>query len=269
MPFLLGFIMEWDVSLLLSALFMGMCAGGVAGTLAGLAGIGGGLIYVPLFYILFLHQDHAMAIAVFASMVGVVATAWFSTRSHWKLGHVDKSLLRMLLPSLIVGTSLGLWSTLVLPATWLLLGLAALNAWVAFDYGKRIEIANKQHRWARFMALPIGYVAGVFGVAGGTMLVPLLRRSLALRLAVGTSACCGLMMVASALVINLCWEASWQTLLRQHSMVLFAAWLGIVTVVPFTSAWAAYLHQSMPEHILRQVLKAVFSLIALVYIMLL
>ena len=258
--------MEWDA--ILYALLLGLCAGGIAGILAGLAGIGGGLIYVPMFYLIFPQQTESVALAVFASMVAVAMTSWFSTQFHWKLGHADIPTLKTLLPGLVLGASLGLWSTLALPATWLLLGLAILNARVAFDYGRSVSVKKEHKGLFVFLSLPMGFLSGVFGVAGGTMLVPLLRRRLDLKYAVGTSAACGAVMVSLALGLNVLWENSWRVLLLDHWQILLAAWLGILLALSLTSKWATNLHAKIDESTLCMVLKGVFFVIAIGFIIL-
>ena len=133
---------EFDLSLLIYGLLVGLCAGSVAGTIAGLAGLGGGLIYVPVYYAMMPGAGDSVALPVFASMVAITITGFFSARAHFRLGHISREALNHLLPGLIIGAAVGLWSTLRLPETLVLLGLAALNGWVAFDYGRTCHQKN-------------------------------------------------------------------------------------------------------------------------------
>ena len=254
---------EIDAGLMLYGTVVGMGAGLIGGMLAGLAGIGGGLIYVPLFYAFMpTHNSEGMALFIFASMVAVVATGFFSARAHFRLGHVDSRAVAYLLPGLVIGASLGLWSTLQLPQLWVLLGLASLNAWVAFDYGRQPQIKSGQTHLMHILSGPIGYVSGMLGIGGGTMLVPLLRRFVHLRQAVGTSAMCGLIMATGAVLLNLSLESDWGDLLGQHWQFLAGAWAGIMLIIPFASGWAARLHDSVEEVALRFALKTVFISLA-------
>ncbi len=255
-------MLEFDPSLLIYGLAVGVGAGVIGGVLAGLAGVGGGLVYVPLFYALMPHVHEGIGIHVFASMVAIVITGFFSARAHWRLQHVDKSKLIQLLPGLIIGAALGLWSTLQMPESWVLLGLALLNAWVAYDYGKTVRQTRMKAPSLHALSGPIGYISGLLGIGGGTMLVPLLRRHVSLRQAVGTSAVCGAVMAASAVLLNLTMEGNWHELIMTQWPFLFAAWLGILLVIPVSSAWAAGLHTSVADDSLRLILKTVFVLLS-------
>jgi len=257
-PLMSGF----EPDLLLYGLMIGLCAGALAGTLAGLAGVGGGLIYVPVFYAFLPTQGDGMALYIFASMVAIAITSFFSARAHWRLGNVDKAKLGTLLPGLMLGAGLGLWSTLHLPEVLILLALAALDIWVAYDYGRSLRRASHHPPSLTLFSGPIGYASGLLGIGGGTMIVPLLRRHLPLRLAVGTSAACGLIMAIAAVSVNVLAVSDWQALLLAQWPRLAGTWLGVALILPFCSRWSARLHADMDEDSLRIVLKAVFLLLA-------
>jgi len=254
---------EIDLSLLIYGLVVGLGAGAIAGILAGLAGVGGGLIYVPVFYACMPGAADGVAIHVFASLVAVIITGFFSTRSHWRLKHVDYQMLKILLPGLIVGAGLGLWSTLRLPEAWVLLALATLDGWMAYDYGRSLlpKPAGRSSAALLFSG-PIGFISGALGIGGGTMIAPLLRRFVALRIAVGTSAACGLLMALGAVLSNILFEHVWHDELVGQSMFLAGAWFGIAVILPKSTGWAARLHTEVPEHTLRISLKAIFMLLA-------
>lgn len=249
---------ELDLALLLYGLAVGIGAGLLGGLMAGLAGVGGGLIYVPVFYACMPGNTEGMSAYVFASLVAIIITGFVSSRSHWRLGHLDRNAMFLLLPGLIIGAGLGLWSTLHLPAAWILFALAALNGWVAFDYSRKLNIASNARSTLPLFSGPIGYISGVLGIGGGTTLVPLLRRSLTLRHAVGTSAACGFIMALGAIAVNMSVESSWHTLINDQWLFLLPAWLGITIILPASVGWSARLHDVMSELALRVMLKTMF-----------
>lgn len=255
-------ISGFEPDLLIYGLLLGLCAGALAGTLAGLAGVGGGLIYVPLFYACLPAEGGGMALYIFASLAAIVMTGFFSARAHWRLGHVDKGMLISLLPGLMIGAGLGLWSTLRLPEEVILLALAALDGWVARDYGRQIRTGPQHGHLLALISGPVGYISGALGIGGGTMLVPLLRRHTPLSVAVGTSSACGFVMAAAAVSTNLLAESDWQSLLSAHGSSLAGLWLGIALVLPFCSDWSARLHADISEESLCILLKSVFILLA-------
>lgn len=246
--------------LIVYGLFVGLIGGAIGGLMAGVAGIGGGLIYVPLFYLTMPGNQEGLSIHVMASLAAVAVTSLFSARAPWRLGHLNRSAFRKLIPGLIIGAALGLWSTLKIPEAMILFALASLNAWIAWDYGRR----QTETRTVPLTSLsaPIGYISGVLGIGGGTMLVPLLRRQLSLREATGTSAACGMVMAFAAVLFNLLFEPIWVGLLSEQMLFLAGVLAGIVLIIPGTSGWAARLHLLLPELTMQMLLKGVFILLS-------
>lgn len=74
-----------------------MIAAAVGGILAGLLGVGGGIVIVPVLFCVFtftrLDPDVAMPVAVATSLATIVATAISSARAHHKRGAVDVALI--------------------------------------------------------------------------------------------------------------------------------------------------------------------------------
>lgn len=252
---------EVHLGLLLIGLAAGASAGAISGVLSGLAGIGGGLIYVPVFYACLPHDDAGVSLAIFVSLLAIVLTGGFSARAHHRLGHIDMDTARLMLPGLVLGASLGLMSTLHLPEAVVLASLALLDAWIAWDYGRPMSV-TRGWRSQGLASLPIGYVSGSLGIGGGTMLVPLLRRSLPLRTAVGTSVICGMLMAATALAVNGLLVPAWRPLLEAHLWFVAGVLIAVLLVLPFATHWSARLHALVHEDQLKVVLKGVFTVIA-------
>lgn len=153
-------------------------AGAVAGLLAGLFGIGGGAILVPVFYQLFglLHVDDAvrMHLSVGTSLAIIVPTSIRSFMAHRKRGAVDQELLR----SWIAPVPLGVISASLVAASVSSAGLRAIFALIAILVGLRM-LLNRQN-WRLGSQLPanparavvgwlIGLLSGLMGIGGGVL----------------------------------------------------------------------------------------------------
>lgn len=153
-------------------------AGAVAGFLAGLFGIGGGAILVPVFYQLFglLHIDDAvrMHLSVGTSLAIIVPTSIRSFLAHRKRGAVDQQLLG----SWILPVPLGVVSASVVAASVSSAGLRAIFALIAILVGLRM-LLNRQN-WRLGSILPgnpvraivgwlIGLLSGLMGIGGGVL----------------------------------------------------------------------------------------------------
>ncbi|MDX8395953.1 MAG: TSUP family transporter, partial [Mariprofundaceae bacterium] len=169
---------------------------------------------------------------------------------------------KQLIPGLMMGASLGLWLTLQVPAVVVLVGLALLDAWIAFDYGREIKQRSSSLPLTACSG-PIGYISGSLGIGGGTMLVPLLRRLLSLRNAVGTSAMCGMVMAGVAVVMNVALESEWFILLSDHGLLLSGFFVGLILILPRASAWSAHLHVQLSEKKVQRWLKALFAVLSI------
>ena len=175
--------------------------GVVAGTLAGLLGVGGGLIIVPILASLFALQgfapEHLMQTAVGTSLATIVFTSLSSTHAHHKRGAVNWAVVLQLSLGILLGGWLGgvlaVWvGGLVLAG---LLGLFELAVAAQMSFGR----PPAPHR--NLPGLPrnavagvvIGSVSALFGIGGGSLSVPwLVWHNLDVRHAVGTSAAVGL-----------------------------------------------------------------------------
>lgn len=189
-----------------------LVVGTAAGLLAGLLGVGGGLIIVAaLAWLLPLRgfaPEHVMQVALATSLASIILTSVSSTRSHRKRGSVLWPSVRALVPGLIVGGLAGAQLAVHLPGD-------ALRVFVAvycLVAAAQLRYGQVRPRWAEAEAPPtgglltaagvaIGLLAALVGIGGGSMTVPLLVwLGVAPVRAVGTSAACGFAIaVASAL----------------------------------------------------------------------
>ena len=94
-----------------------------AGLLAGLLGVGGGIVIVPILFFLFqgfeVSPDSAMLIATATSLATIVPTSISSIRSHNRRGNVDFALLKRWAFFILLGVLVGSWLVTRVDGTWL------------------------------------------------------------------------------------------------------------------------------------------------------
>lgn len=184
---------------LLAAIAAG--SGVVGGVLAGLLGVGGGIVIVPALYLALsmagMDPALTMQMAVGTSLATIVFTSLSSGYGHYRRGAIDMALLRLWAPSILVGVVVGgilggLVSGYVLIAVF-----AAVAFLVALDMILRRPGDGPAARsfsrpvWAG-LGVVAGAVSAMMGIGGGTVCVPLLNfLGYDIRRAVGTSAAIG------------------------------------------------------------------------------
>ena len=117
-----------------------------AGLLAGMLGVGGGIVIVPVLFFLFqtlgVSPESAMVIATATSLATIVPTSVSSIRAHHSKGNVDFALLKAWAPFILVGVLAGSYLVTVLNATYLtlLFGVIATLSAINMLLGKKDAI---------------------------------------------------------------------------------------------------------------------------------
>ncbi len=180
----------------------------VAGVLAGLLGIGGGIVIVPVLYFVFsyLGIDPAvrMHLAVGTSLATIVPTSLRSAYAHHAREAVDARLLWAWGPAILAGAGVGAWGATRLDASV----LTALFAVVALLVALHMGLGRQEWRLAQAvphgptgwaMAALIGGVSAMMGIGGGALSVPVLTLlGLPIHRAVGTAAAFGVVIAVPA-----------------------------------------------------------------------
>jgi len=175
--------------------------GAIAGTLAGLLGIGGGIIIVPVLALVFRNQgvpiDVLMHVSIGTSLATIVVTSLSSIRAHQKRGAIDWSVFRRITPGIILGALLGSVLADAIPGAELRIVFAIFMFLVA----TQMMIAGTPAPHRKLPQRPgmlgagvvIGTISALMGVGGGSMSVPFLTWcNVHIRQAVATSAAIGL-----------------------------------------------------------------------------
>lgn len=193
-----------DVSLpLLVGLIAALAATGIiGGTLAGLLGVGGGIVIVPVLYNIlpFFGVDDSILIhvAIGTSLATIIPTSISSARSHYKKGAIDTDLLKSWGPIIFIGVIVGTIVAGYANGHILTLVFATLALVVAANMAFRpnnVHISNGLPKapFKQMIALFIGGFSAMMGIGGGTFTVPTLTLfNYPIRKAIGTAAAIGL-----------------------------------------------------------------------------
>ena len=212
---------------LIGMLVIGLLATGfVAGLLAGLLGVGGGIVIVPVLYLLFTYLDIPasiiMHVAVATSLATIIPISISSARSHHAKGAVNIGVLKSWGPFILIGAAAGGAASGSIDSRYLqlLFGIIALYVSVsmilargdkpaaskdstgtsaalgtsdALDTGDLGEIsAGGRGLRGRSIATAIGGASALMGIGGGAIAVPILSAlTLPVHRAVGTAAAFG------------------------------------------------------------------------------
>jgi uncharacterized protein len=177
-------------------LFVGLCAG----LLAGLLGVGGGLVIVPLLVFMFTWQKlpspFVQHLALGTSLATIVVTSLSSVRAHHAHGAVEWRIVRRITPGIIGGTLFGSWVAAQLSTTFLKLFFILFTYVVATQM--LLDIKPKPHRQlpeipgVTLVGSGIGLISSLVGIGGGSMSVPfLVWCNMSMHNAIGTSAAIG------------------------------------------------------------------------------
>ncbi|MDO8904070.1 sulfite exporter TauE/SafE family protein [Hydrogenophaga sp.] len=270
MAFFDQYSVAWLIGLALALLATGL----VAGTLAGLLGVGGGIVIVPVLYHLFtllgIDESVRMHVAVGTSLATIIPTSIMSSRAHRKKGSLDMALIKRLMPSVVVGVIAGSIASRYLSGGVLTAVFATVALVVA------LNMAFKKEGFTVGNGLPgpagtallgggIGGISTLMGIGGGTLSVPILNAlRVPMHTAVGTGAMLGMVISfpgALAFLFN-----GLDVPLRPPLSIGYVNLLGMALIVPatmLTTGFGAKLAHSIDARRLRQVFAAFLALTSL------
>lgn len=188
------------ITLVWEWLLVYLVLGAGVGLIAGLLGVGGGAIMVPVFTTLFQHQglpaDEAILLALGTSMASIVVTSLSSMRAHHRHGAVLWDTLKHMAPGILFGTFAATFLVPYIGGEYLAIIFTLFIAYVSVQM-----ILNKKPRPGR--TLPggaglaavgsgIGGFSALVSIGGGTLTTPfLIWHNVPVRSAIGTSAAAG------------------------------------------------------------------------------
>ena len=248
-----------------------LLTGAVAGIMAGMLGVGGGLVIVPVLVWLFRQQGMdesvVMHVAVGSSLATIVVTSVGSIQAHQRRGAVMWEQVKALTPGILVGSLAGAAVAEQLPTLWLQRTFAVFVIVVGLRMAMNASTkAHRQMPTAPVSVLAggvIGAVSSIVGIGGGSLTVPWLSwHRIPMVNAVATSSACGLP-IAVAGALGFAWTG-WGKLALPVFSTGYLYWPAIggivVTSYLLTPVGARLAHQ-LPVAVLRRVFAILLLLI--------
>lgn len=243
------------------------------GFLAGLFGIGGGLIIVPSLVFLLpmagVPPEYIMSTALGTSFSTIIITAFASAQRHHKLGNVDIQTSKYFIPALMVSVFL---SGLVVSRLDPQLMFRIFAVMVLYLAGKMIFSIKRAPKNKPLTVQTtiiggsiIGALASMAGIAGGAFIVPFLNdRGLEMKRAIGTSSFCGAFLGLSGTISFI--VSGWGLEgMPDYSLgyVYLPALFGITATSFFTSKMGASAANALPVPMLKKAFAVLLVCIAI------
>lgn len=243
--------------------------GSLAGVVAGLFGIGGGVLIVPVLVFTFELQGMSPEVlthaAVATSLATIVATSVSSTLAHNKKGAVQWDIFKPVTLGILLGAFLGVKTAGQMSGQWLQIILGCFVILVAIQMALNLKPAAQDTQTSKtgFAVAGgfIGWLSSIFGIGGGTLSVPFFSwRGINMQQAVATSAACGLPIAIIGALTNI-WEGWGNPEMPEWSagFIYLPALFGIVITSSIFAKVGAKLAHRLPGPVLKRIF-AVFLL---------
>ncbi len=203
---------DYGLLMLMLAVLAGI--GAVAGVLAGLLGVGGGIVLVPAFFYAFqtlgYGGDQLMQMCLATSLATIVVTSLRSVSGHHKKGAVDWEILRRWGPGIAIGACVGVAAAASLRSgtLQLLFGGLALVIGAYMGLGRahwRLGDAMPTGTKRAILSPLVGFLSVLMGIGGGSFGVPLMSlHNIAIHRAVATAAGFGVIIAVPSVIGFLC-----------------------------------------------------------------
>jgi uncharacterized membrane protein YfcA len=257
-------MMDWWLIYLLTGL--------VVGFFAGMLGLGGGVVLVPLMVFLFsaqkFHGDHLLQLALGTSLTSIIFTSISGLRAHHKRGAVRWDIVRDATPGLVLGTLFGTLVAEKLPTQYLAIvfvlfvSYAAVQLFVDAKPKPSRTLPKRPGMWVA--AGTIGLISSLAGAGGGILTIPLMIMcNVPVRSAIGTSSAL-LLPIAGAGAVGYIWTGLGKEHLPPYSLgyVYLPALVGIVVGTLITVPWGAMAAHSMPVSRLKKIFAVIVFALA-------
>ncbi|KPD21392.1 sulfite exporter TauE/SafE family protein [Idiomarina zobellii] len=257
--------------MLLSTWLLCLGGGAVAGLLAGMLGIGGGLVIVPLLIYLLpiigVPPELVVPSAIATSLATVCMTTASASRSHAKHGLMEKFWLVRVLPGLSIGAMTGAYLVTVIDPDWLKrifsIVLIALAARMVMPQKTGEPMTSVSKRLVALGSYIIGTISGLVGIGGGALTVPFLTKMrLPVRQAIAISSLGSFIIGCSSVVMFIAngWLSGKAT--GAFGLIHIPAWIGISVASVLMAPLGAKLAHKLPVKQLQRVFAAFLIIVA-------
>jgi len=267
-----------------SDLLLYLVVGSVSGFLAGLLGIGGGIVIVPALLLFFersgFASDVILPFALGTSLATIVVTSLMSTRAHHQRGTIEWWAVRAGGPWAALGTLIGALAAAGAPkfALTCFIGISQLHVatvlmrqsfrkQVQADFAGSSQVIRKDRGFLlRIVTGAIGLASSWIGIGGGALLVPFFTSlNFPVKRAVSTSAAFGFPISAAGAVGFLAGGNS-NTIphLPEYSLgfIYLPAFIGIAVGSLTTVAWGTHIAHRIDANVLRRFFAAFLYIVA-------
>jgi uncharacterized membrane protein YfcA len=262
-----------EMTLVLPMLALLLVIGAVAGVLAGLLGVGGGIVLVPAFFYAFSGLGYGspqlMQICLATSLATIVVTSLRSVSSHAKKGAVDWDILKSWAPGIAVGAVLGVLLAAQLRTVTLqaIFGILALIVAFYLGFGRaewRLGPAMPRGVTRAALSPLVGFLSVLMGIGGGSFGVPLMTLyGVAIHRAVATAAGFGLLIAVPSVIgflfVGIPADVRPPYTIGAVNLVAFAV---IVAMTLITTPWGVRLAHAMDPKPLKRVFAVFLALVA-------
>lgn len=243
----------------------------LAGVLAGLLGVGGGIVLVPaLFWILSFTDfppDLAMHMAVATSLATIIFTSISSARAHDRRGGLDRALLRLWAPGLVLGALSGGLLARYFNADALKAVFGGIALLVAANMASTRTLVVSSHLPGSKLvngaiSCVAGFISALMGIGGGTLCVPILSAmSVEIRRAVGTASAFGFLIGLPAAIGFV--HAGWDVPGRPPFSLGYVNLIAVAIILPFSVGFAP-LGAKIAHSVDKTWIKRIFALFLLI-----
>ena len=249
-----------------------LAVGAFAGVLAGLLGVGGGIILVPAFFYVFHALGYPdfqlMQVCLATSLATIIVTSIRSVMAHNRKGAVDWEILRSWAPGIVLGAVVGFFiaSSLRSATLQMIFGVLAIIVGLYMTFGKahwRVGDAMPKGV-ARIVLSPvIGFLSVLMGIGGGSFGVPTMSLyNVPIHRAVATAAGFGVIIAVPSVIGFLTVDLQSPPPFTIGAVNL-PAFILVIAMTLITAPWGAAMAHRMDPKPLKRVFGVFLMLVAI------